>query len=82
MLLENNNKKIIDLLYQFDNLSNIDKIRLAINLLENKRFNIEFNMNDIVSILKQVMEELDSNYSKVITNFSKYKHLTFFQPSI
>ncbi len=78
MLLENNTKKVIDLLYQFDNLSNIDKIRLAINLLENKHFNIEFNINDIVIILKQVMEELDSNYSKVITNFNKYKHLTFF----
>lgn len=78
MLLENNTKKVIDLLYQFDNLSNIDKVRLAINLLENKHFNIEFNINDIVNILKLVMQELDPNYSKVITNFSKYKHLTFF----
>lgn len=77
MLLENNAKKVIELLYQFDNLSNIDNIKLAINLLENKHFNIEFNINDIVIILKQVMFNLDSNYNKVIINFSKYKYLTF-----
>ncbi len=50
MVLENNTKKVIDLLYQFDNLSNIDKIRLAINLLEHKHFNTEFNINSIVNI--------------------------------
>lgn len=58
MLLENNTNKVIDLIYQFDDLSNIDKVRLAINLLENKHFNIEFNINYIVNILKQVMQEL------------------------
>ena len=29
-------RKVIDLIHQFDNLDDIDKIRLAIYLLENK----------------------------------------------
>lgn len=35
MLLDNNTIKVINLLDMFDNLSNIDKIRLAIYILEN-----------------------------------------------
>lgn len=78
MLLENNTNKVINLIYQFDDLSNIDKVRLAIYLLENKYFNIDFNIEDMINTLKLVLGKLDSNYTKVITNFSKYKHLLFF----
>ena len=78
MLLESNTKKVIDLIHQFDNLSDIDKIRLAIYLLENKNFNVDFNVRDMIILLKQVLSILDPNYTKVITNFSKYKHLLFF----
>ena len=78
MLLENNTKKVIDLIHQFDNLSDIDKVRLAIYLLENKNFNVDFNIRDMIILLKQVLSALDPNYTKVITNFSKYKHLLFF----
>ena len=78
MLLENNTNKVINLIYQFDNLSNIDKIRLAIYLLENKYFNVDFNIEDMISTLKLILGKLDSNYTKVITNFSKYRHLLFF----
>ena len=35
MLLDKNTEKVIDLLDIYDNLSNVDKIRLAIYLLEN-----------------------------------------------
>ena len=38
MLLDSNTKKVIALLDMFDNLKNIDKVRLAIYLLENKNF--------------------------------------------
>ena len=76
MLLESNTKKVIDLIHQFDNLDDIDKIRLAIYLLENKNFNVR----DMIILLKQVLSILDPNYTKVITNFSKYKHLLFFSP--
>ena len=78
MLLESNAKKVIDLIHQFDNLSDIDKVRLAIYLLENKNFNVDFNVRDMIILLKQVLSVLDPSYTKVITNFSKYKHLLFF----
>ena len=74
MLLESNTKKVINLIHQFDNLSDIDKIRLAIYLLENKNFNVR----DMIILLKQVLSALDPSYTKVVTNFSKYKHLLFF----
>jgi hypothetical protein len=32
----------------------------------------------MIILLKQVLSILDPNYTKVITNFSKYKHLLFF----
>ena len=78
MLLESNTKKVINLIYQFDNLSDIDKVRLAIYLLENKNFNVDFNVRDMIILLKQTLSILDPNYTKVITNFSKYKHLLSF----
>ena len=43
MLLDNNTEKVIDLLDMYDNLSNIDKVRLAIYLLENKLQQILFH---------------------------------------
>ena len=78
MLLDKNSKKVIDLIQKYDNLSDIDKIRLAIYLLENKNFNVDFNVRDMIILLKQILSVLDSSYTKVITNFSKYKHLLFF----
>ena len=78
MLLDSNTKNVIDLLQKFDNLSEVDKIRLALYLIENKNFNTNFNIRDITILLKKILSKLDSNYNKVITNFSKYKHLIFF----
>lgn len=78
MLLDKNSQKVIDLIQKYDNLSDIDKIRLVIYLLENKNFNVDFNIRDMIILLKQVLSILDTNYTKVITNFSKYKHLLFF----
>lgn len=78
MLLDKNSEKVIDLIQKYDNLSDIDKIRLAIYLLENKNFNVDFNVRDIIILLKQILSILDPNYTKVTTNFSKYKHLLFF----
>jgi len=78
MLLDKNSQKVIDLIQKYDNLNDIDKIRLAIYLLENKNFNVDFNVRDMIIILKQILSTLNPNYTKVITNFSKYKHLLFF----
>ena len=77
MLLDNNTDKVIDLLDMYDNLSNIDKIRLAIYLLENKNFDISFNIKDMIILLKEVLNKLDPSYSKTIINFAKYKNLLF-----
>ncbi len=77
MLLDNNTIKVINLLDMFDNLNNIDKIRLAIYILENKNFDTNFNIKDIIILLKEVLTKLDPSYSKVIVNFAKYKHLLF-----
>lgn len=74
MLLDNNTKKVINLINDFDTLSNIDKLKLSIYILENKNF----NTRDIIILLKKVLSNLDSNYHKTIINFSKYKHLLFF----
>ena len=78
MLLDNNTKKVINLINNFDTLNNIDKLRLSIYILENKNFNINFNTRDIIILLKEVLSKLDSNYGKIIVNFSRYKHLLFF----
>lgn len=78
MLLDNNTKKVFDLIDMYDNLSNIDKVRLAIYLLENKNFYINFNIKDIIILLKEVLNKLDSSNSKNIVNFAKYNHLLFF----
>ena len=77
MLLDNNTNKVINLLDMYDNLSNIDKIRLAIYLLENKNFDINFNTKDMIILLKEVLNKLDPSYSKTIVNFAKYKNLLF-----
>ena len=78
MLLDNNTKKVINLINNIDTLNNIDKLRLSIYILENKNFNINFNTRDIIILLKEVLSKLDSNYGKIIVNFSRYKHLLFF----
>ena len=78
MLLDNNTKKVINLINNFDKLNNIDKLRLSIYILENKSFNINFNTRDIIILLKEVLSNLDSNYHKTIINFIRYKHLLFF----
>lgn len=78
MLLNSETKKVINLINDFDNLDKIDKVRLALYLMENKIFNTNFNIRDIVILLKEVLNKLDPNYSKTIVNFANYKHLLFF----
>ena len=78
MLLDNNTKKVFDLIDMYDNLNNVDKVRLAIYLLKNKNFYINFNIKDIIILLKEVLNKLDSSNSKNIVNFAKYKHLLLF----
>lgn len=77
MLLDNNTQKIIDLVKDFESLKNVDKVRLAINILENLYFKPEYDIQSFITLLKEILGKLDSNYTKVIVNFSKYKTLIF-----
>lgn len=77
MLLDNNTERVMDLIDMYDNLSNIDKVRLSIYLLENKGFKINFNSENMIILLKEVLNKLDPSYSKTIVNFAKYKNLLF-----
>lgn len=76
MLLENNTERVMNLAFMVDDLNGIDKVRLAIHLLEESYFSTEYDENFII-ILKEVLEILDPNSKKVITNFAKYKNLLF-----
>lgn len=77
MLLSDNTEKVMSLVDMIDNLNGIDKIRLAINLLENLYFFVDYDIESFIKLLKEVLGQLDPNYNKVITNFSKYKTLLF-----
>ena len=82
MLLDNNTKKVFDLLDMYNNLNNVDKVRLAIYLLENKNFYINFNIKDIIILLKEVLNKLDSSNVKILLILLNISIYYFFQPSI
>ena len=72
MLLQTNTGRVIDLIKRFDKLNNVDKIRLAIHILEHNYFNNELDTDNIIYLLKEILGELDPEYKKVIVNFSRY----------
>lgn len=76
MLLDSNTERVINLVDMVDDLNGVDKVRLAIHILEENYFFTEYDEN-FIKILKEVLEILDSNCKKVITNFAKYKNLLF-----
>ena len=77
MLLDKNSKKVIDLIQKYDNLNDIDKVRLAIHLLENLGFTPNYDINNFIKLLKNVLLILDPESKNVIINFAKYKNLLF-----
>ena len=77
MLLDNNTERVIELVEMFDNLKDIDKIRLAIHILEDLGFTPTYNINNFIKLLKNVLLILDPESKNVITNFAKYKNLLF-----
>ena len=74
MLLSNNSEKVIKFISDFDDLTNLEKLRLSIHLLESKYIN--FKREDIINLLKKELNKLD-NTKGIIINFIKYKILTF-----
>ena len=77
MLLDDNTEKVIDLVNMFDDLKGIDKVRLAIHLLEDIEFTPIYDINNFIKLLKNVLLILDPESKNVITNFAKYKNLLF-----
>ena len=77
MLLDNNTERVMNLALMVDDLKGIDKIRLAIHILEDLGFTPDYDITNFIKILKEVLEILDSNSKNVITNFAKYKNLLF-----
>lgn len=75
MLLESNSLKVYNIIKYYDDLKNIDKVRLAIHILENKEYLTDYNIDNIIKTLQQVLVILDPGYNNTITNFSKYKNL-------
>ena len=76
MLLDSNTEKVMNLVDMIDNLKGVDKVRLAIHLLEESYFSSKYD-EKFIELLNEVLEKLDSNSKKVITNFAKYKNLLF-----
>ena len=76
MLLDSNTERVMNLVDMVDDLNGIDKVRLAIHLLEESYFYTEYDEN-FIKLLKEVLEIQDPNSKKVITNFAKYKNLLF-----
>lgn len=76
MLLDSNTEKVMNLVDMIDDLKGVDKVRLAIHLLEESCFSSKYD-EKFIELLNEVLEKLDSNSKKVITNFAKYKNLLF-----
>lgn len=77
MLLNSNTERVMNLIDMVDDLNGIDKIRLAIHLLEDLGFIPNYDITNFIKILKEVLEILDPKSKKVITNFAKYNNLLF-----
>ena len=77
MLLSDDTKRVMNLVDYIDDLKGVDKIRLAIYLLENLGFKTDYDIDNFIVLLKEILEKLDFNYNKVITNFAKYQNLLF-----
>ena len=76
MLLDSNTEKVVNLSLMVDDLKGIDKVRLAIHILQENYFSTKYD-ESFIKLLKKVLEQLDPESKKVITNFAKYKNLLF-----
>jgi hypothetical protein len=77
MLLNDNTERVINLVDMVDNLTDVDKIRLAIHILENLGFTSNYDIQSFIKLFQEILEIIDPDYNKVITNFAKYQKLLF-----
>ena len=76
MLFSDNTKNVINLTRIYRDLIEVDKVRLAINILENLKFTTNYDVNDFINLLKEILSKLEPNYNKFIVNISKFKYLS------
>ncbi|MDR0978663.1 MAG: hypothetical protein LBL91_01785 [Lachnospiraceae bacterium] len=69
--------KTIEILREFKKLSEIEKLRLTIHLLESNYLHLDIDKDKAIQKLEERLIELDNSYATTITNFSKYTYLTF-----
>ena len=67
MLLENNTERVMNLVDIIDDLNGINKVRLAIHILEENYFSAEYD-ESFMRLLKEVLGILNQDYKKVIDN--------------
>ena len=58
MLLDNNTERVMNLIEMFDDLKEIDKIRLAIHLLEDLGFVPTYDINNFIRVTIGTYEEM------------------------
>lgn len=63
MLLDSNTEKVMNFVDMIDELKGIDKVRLAILILEENYFSTKYNESFII-LLNEVLEILDTNSKK------------------
>ena len=77
MILENNNRKVIQLLMYFSYLNEVDKLKLGINLLESKYLHLDIDKENTIKLLQRLLNVLGGTETTTIVNFSKNGTLTF-----
>lgn len=63
MLLDSNTEKIMNLVDIIDDLKEVDKVRLAIHLLEESYFSTEYD-EKFIELFNEVLEIIDPNSKK------------------
>ena len=69
--------KTLEILRNFKRLCEVDKLKLAIHLLESKYLHLDIDKEREIQKLEKRLIELEPTYATTITNFNKYKYLTF-----
>jgi len=68
--------KTIEILGCFKKLCEVDKLRLAIHLLESKYLHLDIDKDEHIRKLEVKLIALNDSYNSV-TNFNEYKYLTY-----
>ena len=77
MVLENNNRRVKQLLMYFTYLSEVDKLKLGINLLESKYLHLDIDKENAIKLLQRLLNVLGGADTTTIINFSENGTLTF-----